>query len=478
MDIESVDISTLNTDPGNTRAHSERNFETIRKSLLAFGQRKPIVVGENNVVQAGNGTLEAARSLGWDKIDIVRSPLKDGLARAYAIADNRSGDAEVGSEWKDNLAEALASLQKDEGLDHLATGFTDAEIDALIAGMTEPGAAESHQELQERFGVPPFSVLDARQGYWQDRKRAWLAMGIQSELGRGGRVFGQDLMRGEHVVGGGPRPHGKDNRPVGESGRGRYEGGDCWKAAHAEDMSGTSIFDPVLCELVYLWFCPPGGKVLDPFAGGSVRGIVAAKLGRGYTGVELRVEQVEANNKQGEDIMRDGSPKWIVGDARRVADLAKADYDLVFTCPPYGDLEVYSDDPADLSTMSYAEFIKAWWEIIAASCAMLRDDRFACVVVGEFRDKKGMYRGFVGDTVAAFRAAGLELYNDAVLVTAVGSLPLRSARSFAASRKLGKTHQNVLVFVKGDPVAATSAVGEVEFGDVEELKADVEVPNG
>jgi DNA modification methylase len=69
-----------------------------------------------------------------------------------------------------------------------------------------------------------------------------------------------------------------------------------------EELTGTSIFDPVLCELAYSWFSPKGGIVLDPFAGGSVRGIVASKLGRQYIGVDLRAEQVAANRKQGDEL--------------------------------------------------------------------------------------------------------------------------------------------------------------------------------
>ena len=64
------------------------------------------------------------------------------------------------------------------------------------------------------------------------------------------------------------------------------------------EVSGTSIFDPVLCELVYRWFCPAGGALLDPFAGGSVRGIVASKLGLKYTGIDLSERQIAENRKQ------------------------------------------------------------------------------------------------------------------------------------------------------------------------------------
>jgi len=79
-------------------------------------------------------------------------------------------------------------------------------------------------------------------------------------------------------------------------------------------------------------------------------------------------------------------------------------------------------------------------------------------VVGEFRDKQGHYHNFVGDTVQAFQAAGFQYYNEAVLVTAIGSLPIRITKQFEAGRKLGKTHQNVLVFVKGNPKLATEKI--------------------
>jgi hypothetical protein len=232
--------------------------------------------------------------------------------------------------------------------------------------------------------------------------------------------------------------------------------------------TGTSIFDPVLCELAYRWFCPPGGLVLDPFAGGSVRGIVASKLGRRYVGMDLRPEQVIANKEQADAICGDPMPKWIIGDSRDISVLAEnVVADFVFSCPPYADLEVYSDNPRDLSTLEYDEFRKAYAAIIAATCAMLRDDRFACFVVGDVRDRKGFYRNFPAHTIEAFEAAGLRLYNEAILITAAGSLPIRAGKQFVATRKLGKTHQQVYVFCKGDPRKATEAVGEIEFGELE-----------
>lgn len=235
----------------------------------------------------------------------------------------------------------------------------------------------------------------------------------------------------------------------------------------AASQTGTSIFDPVLCELVYRWFCPPRGLILDPFAGGSVRGIVASKIGCQYVGIDLRPEQLDANRAQAATIC-DGDPyqpQWVEGDSQQLTALADGlSFDLVFSCPPYADLEQYSDDPRDLSTMEYAAFCDAYRTIVAQAVGLLKDNRFACYVVGDVRDDKGLYRGLPELTVDAFRAAGAAKYNDAVLVTAVGSLPIRVGKQFDASKKLGKTHQNVLVFIKGDPRAAAKACnGQLEL---------------
>ena len=133
--------------------------------------------------------------------------------------------------------------------------------------------------------------------------------------------------------------------------------------------------------------------------------------------------------------------------------------DFLFTCPPYYDLEMYGNDPRDLSVApSYAAFLEGYREVIMASMSLLVPNRFACIVVGNIRADDGSYRDLVGDTVDIFVDAGAKLYNEAILVTAVGSLPIRVGRQFEAGRKLGKTHQNVLVFVKGDWRKATAEI--------------------
>lgn len=238
--------------------------------------------------------------------------------------------------------------------------------------------------------------------------------------------------------------------------------------------SGTSIFDPTLCELLVRWFAPPDGLVLDPFAGGSVRGIVSAKLGRRYLGIELRAEQIAANREQAETICEVPLPEWVEGDSRDVLPALPEDVqaDFILSCPPYGDLECYSEDARDLSTLTLDEFREAYAEVVCKACARLKDHRFAAFVVGDYRDKDGLLVGFPSRTILAFEAAGLRLYNEAVLVTAAGSLPIRVGKMFTSSRKLGKTHQNVLVFVKGDPRLATEAIGAIEMGELAESETD------
>ena len=568
------------------------------------------------------------------------------------------------------------------------------EVDTALFGRDLLGSPIERLKkgaMAKAFLVPPFSVLNAREGWWQTRKRAWVSLGIKSEEGRK-----------ENLTYAGTAAAMFDHYRVKEGTR------------KSSDTSGTSVFDPVLCELVYRWFCPHGGQVVDPFAGGSVRGIIAAVLGMKYWGCDLQQKQVAANEKQAVQILgteqtygvgdvtpvqrinhkwlkRDdlcivhgarggkartcetlarkatkglttagsrSSPQvalvatmaanmglpcvvnvpegdistgpvrqaqkmgakviqhragyntviiarsreyakahkyteipfgmmceeaieetskqvvnlprnakrlvvpvgsgmtlsgvlwglvdneidmpvlgvrvganprkrldryappnwremvsfvdadekykehvaaniggidldpvyeakcvkyledddifwvvghrdpfvsttkaqWVCGDAMDVVKTApKAD--LIFTCPPYGDLERYSDDPRDISTMEYHTFLAAYKRIIHRAALRLKQDRFFAIVVGEFRDKRtGLYRNFVGETISACLEQGLGYYNEAVVLTSIGSLPIRAGNHFRVGRKLGKAHQNLLVFVKGDPKRAAKAI--------------------
>lgn len=629
----------------------------------------------------------------------------------------------------------LARLRQQFLDDPLPGGAAGAEGAAGVAPLSHPGA------LAERFLIPPFSVLDARQAPWKARKRAWRALGLTSELGRGQE--GDKTERQALVYGPPLQTYAvQDAKRAAEARDGRRYTWPEFLAAYPAvgAMPGDSIFDPVLCEVVYRWFSPPAAAVLDPFAGGSVRGLVAAALGRRYHGIDLSAKQVAANQDQwqalqpqlapllrlpathaigdpeartpieaaapywlkrddlfglggatgqkvrailalapgasglvtcgsrqstqiercalvaaalglpcrvhtasgeetpqtalaaaaGAEVLRhqpgrlsvlkaraaedaeargwclipwaleheaavrtmraqvppafpDGvrrlvicagsgmslagllwglrdhgqtlpvlavqvggalearldryapddwrqrveivpaavpyeqpceaqvgdvvldpiyeakcaaflqpgdllwliggrlappaapAPAWQAGDSRALDELLAPDYaaDLLFSCPPYADLERYSDDARDLSTMAYPAFLEAYRAILAAAARRLKPDRFACLVVADVRDGHGAYRNFVGDTVEACRAAGLALYNDAILLSPLGSAPMRAAGYFGPARKLVKVHQNVLVFVKGDARAATAACGP-PLGVLPHLEAALE----
>ena len=332
-----------------------------------------------------------------------------------------------------------------------------------VQGSLFPELLTQKLSLAGRFGVPPFSILDSSQSYWSERKGDWLALGIKSEVGR------KDNLLNLSVAANNPGFYAAKEREEKRIGRAltTEEFAEIYVPQDGA-YTGTSVFDPVLCELVYRWFCPAGGRVLDPFAGGSVRGIVAGVLGYDYKGFELRPEQVESNRAQLAEISQKApmqiQPVWFQGDSRRMEEHMdpRERFDLVFSCPPYFDLEVYSDDPADLSAMNWNEFRLAYNMIVARAVERLRGDRFAAWVVSEIRDKRtGLCRGLVQETVEAFEKAGCWLYNDAVLVSPVGGASIRAARIFQAGRKLVRRHQNVLVFFKGNPERIKELYGEV-----------------
>jgi DNA methylase len=191
-------------------------------------------------------------------------------------------------------------------------------------------------------------------------------------------------------------------------------------------------------------------------------------LGFPFVGVDVRADQVEANRETVKG--RDVSAQWVEGDSATIdTSFPGGVFDLVFTDPPYFNLEKYSGDERDGSThRTYRAFLAWYTGILIRAAAVLRDNRFMVIKIGEARDRRGAYTGIVGDTVRVLTDAGLLFYNDAILVTAVGSLPVRAGRVMSLSRKLGRTHQNVIVMYKGDPSAiGTNFPALAEAADLE-----------
>jgi DNA modification methylase len=145
MEVTRRLISDLTLDPGNARLHSQKNLDAIKASLTKFGQRKPIVINNKGVILAGNGTVEAAKALGWDHIEVATVPADwdEATARAYALADNRTAEL---AEWDENvLAKQLLDLL-DEEFDIEALGFELPEPEIT----PEPDDAPAITEVEHR----------------------------------------------------------------------------------------------------------------------------------------------------------------------------------------------------------------------------------------------------------------------------------------------------------------------------------------
>ena len=436
MNIVELRSAELKEYENNPRLN-DKAVEAVAESIKQFGFKVPIIIDRDNVIVAGHTRLKAARFLGMEYVPcIIADDLTEDQVKAFRLADNKTAEF---AEWDFS---ALEKELEEIEMDMTAFGFDD--LFEETSGFND-ALEENRETLQERFIVPPFSVLDTRQGYWQDRKKVWKQV-IKSGDGRDDALLGGGLKELAQKTG--------------------------------ADLTGTSIFDPVLCETLINWFCPKGGKVIDPFAGGSVRGLISVLLGNEYTGIDLSKKQIEANNdnysaiSNRKDFNGDPlrKPNWINDDSRNIDKIINEEYDFMLTCPPYADLEVYSNDPKDLSNMPYDEFISAYRDIISKTADKLKENAFAAIVVGDVRDKKGYYYNFVGDTINAMKDAGLKYYNECILIEQIATAAVRAGKQFSAWRKVVKTHQNVLIFVKGNEREISLSKYDYDMEDFEFLE--------
>lgn len=771
--IDLVPLEDVRPYVNNPKEHPEVQVGKIASSIDEFAWDQPIVVDETGEIVKGHGRYLSAKNLGIDRVPVIVNEYEsDAEKKAARIADNRTAE----SEWDDELLASELERIDEAGYELEETGFDDGEIDDLLDEL-DGGAGSGDLDfepgsLSRDFGIPPFSILDTRQGYWRDRAEEWRNLGLDEfgdTIGRDGGLLSGRGSEGSIMTGDWQDSVGKDSAELG----GNYD--------------GTSTFDPVLADLLYSWFSPDPDVVdgdvtiLDPFAGGPVRAVVAAVLGKRYVGVDINGEQVEANRSTWAEIVdpirgsfgptelpteldstpsttpieqhgdvwfkredkyvragvngskvrgyfhiadevedvqgitggiarvspnlswiaavgkrldvpvrlhtahgertrgmeiaeslgaevvqhepgymnqirkeakadaedRDGwvcmplagksdvahdlrveqveslrevedeiervvvpvgsgfsvggvlegvdrfdldvdvlgvsvgidpsdsldeyapsdweerddfelveseleyeetpeqttlegvpldpiyeakaipfvepgdlfwvvatretalppddprygittgehpdvptkdplvRPRWIEGDSAELPSVLEDsdvddvdDVDLVFSCPPYHDLEKYTDDPGDLSNMSWDEFRETYREVIEHSLDVLGEDRFAAFVVSDVRDRDGAYRGLPAETVRSFVDArdDVVLYNEAVLINEAASLPARARNMFEGGRKLGRQHQNVLVFFKGDPSPQNiaEALGEIEVPEsvIERVEGD------
>lgn len=523
MKVEKVNLKQVATNDENPRSITDTKFAKLVNNVLSFPKMlelRPIVISDEMKALGGNMRLRALQHISkmkpaelegllatipdytkatdgereavmqhwqsWLKKPtapvVYASTLTEQEQRRFIILDNVGfGDwdwDELANKWD---GEELG----DWGLDNWGAGDGWANGDMAGTGTGE-GNAEGEESgdagggdktkqgaLVKRFVVPPFSVLDARQGYWQERKKMWREL-----IGDIGESRNDILLCSNELKYRDLYQKSQEHRK--KLGISFSEYLDKYVTDEVKEReletvvgSGVSLFDPVLSEICCKWFTPKqGAKIFDCFAGDTQKGFVFGACGYEFIGIELRQEQVDVNN----DVIKDRNLpiKYICDDGQNVAKYIEHDsQDMLFSCPPYYDLEVYSDMPNDASNQgTYEDFLLILRNAYKAAIGCLKQNRFAVIVVGDVRNKKtGFYYNFIDDVKRIFSENGMPLYNEMILVDMCATTALRASR-YMDFRKVGKTHQNVLVFYKGDTKQIKSEFPPIELTDEE--KNDIE----
>lgn len=409
---ETAKIKDLKKAAYNPRSMSEKEMKKLMASIEANGLVQPIIVNHDWTIIGGHQRVEACRRLGWEEITIWRVNIQDkGQEKALNLALNK-----ISGQFEElELRKILEELAERDML--ISSAFEQKELERL----RWKHSIELHRKLIDDYIIPPFSIFDCKQGYWQKRKKDWI-----DKIGDSGEGRPKDLI----------------------------SGGLQQLAERKGNLCGTSIFDPVLAEVCYTWFVDKGGNIADPFAGGNTRGLVASLLGYNYIGTDVSKEQVQANRKRAEDLKEKGAHWEIDTGANLTKHTGKGWADLIFTCPPYFDLEQYDpDNEQDISNCAtYADFLKQYEAILTETHAAAKANAWAVIVIGNVRDKNGRMIDLSGDTIRAMEKAGWQFHNEAVLATSIASAAIRAGRTFDATKKVTRIHQNILFFAKGKEV--------------------------
>lgn len=428
-------ITDLVPNPKNPRTITEKTLNGLRQSLKDNGYTHRIIVDKHNKILSGH-----ARWLVM-KADDPNAVIEVLVAQRELTAQEEK-DAILGHNVLGGIWDIEAAQMNFEPLD-----WQKYDLVFDLDDLGEVGSGDKKENtgvkgsLAEDFLVVPASVLNTRDGAWQDRKRIWVEKIGDNGESREGKLDIANKFNEERF---------------GNAG---------------SNFNSVSILDPVLAEIMCKWFLPTTGQcnVCDPFAGDTVFGFVAGTLGHKFTGIELRPDQAKLNNERGNPV----NATYICDDGQNIAQHIPAEsQDMVFSCPPYFDLEKYSDDPKDASNQKeYADFLKILTNALTGAVQCLKNNRFAVVVMSNVRDHKGgAYYDICGDIVRCMQNNGLMLYNEFILVNALGTGAVRG-RNNMRTRKNIRTHQEVLVFYKGkNPTKEIPT----EFAEIKCAEADTD----
>lgn len=445
-------MNEIKFDKRNYRKHDKKNKSLIKKSLEKFGAGRSIVVDAEGEIIGGNGVYEQAQKLGLktkivetdgsELVVVKRTDLKtdDEKRKALAVMDNSISDT---SEFD---------------LELLTADFTVDELEDFGIELPEEEECEKDEEkgnINEDFIIFPCSILDQSNSKWQERKKYWIKrLNINNNVNsREGKLYKNVMTKYPKTYKCYLEFKHKNNEQLSfKEFVEKFNPPEFEKDKQKIFAKGVSVFDPVLSELSCKWFSPYlGGKIFDCFAGDCFKGLVFALCGYEFTGIELRQEQVDDNINFCKKFLN-LNLKYICDDGQNVDKyLQEESQDLLFSCPPYYNLEIYSNLPNDASNQKdYCDFLKILDNAYSKSIKILKDNRFAVIVVGNIRDKKGFYYNFINDIINIFNKNGMFLLNELILKEAI-SCRCFSSRLLFKSRKIVKIHQNILVFYKGNP---------------------------
>ena len=430
MKVENRKLDELIPYEKNAKKHNKTQISNVAESIRQYGFVQPIVVDRNSVIVIGHCRALAAQKLGMEEVPCVCvDELTPEQVNALRLVDNKSNE----SEWDfDILPDELAELDLSDFDFDFGIEDEEEKNEILEDEVPEVDEKKAVKTLREKFIVPPFGVIDTRKGEYQKRKKAWKAIIKDNGEARGLNNTGKTAL--------------------------------C-KNMISKNLSDVSLLDPVLSEIICSWFSPDGQSVcIDCFAGDTVFGCVSGYLGNIFVGVELRKEQADFNNEHTNE-----NATYYCDDGRNIRKYVEDNSaDLLFSCPPYFDLEVYSDLPNDASNQeTYEDFYKILDEAFAEAVKCLKENRFAVVVASDIRGKDGKYYDFCGDIKNTFSKNGFGLYNEFILYTSNVSGYMRASKQFGEFRKMIKDYQNVMVFYNGDHKQIPKYFSKIEVANIE-----------
>lgn len=213
-----------------------------------------------------------------------------------------------------------------------------------------------------------------------------------------------------------------------------------------------SKFSYGLSEFVIKYWSEPGDVVLDPFMGWGIRGVVASLLGRQYIGFDISQEMFDIANKfitqaRGASLLPLGQVDLYNGDGIALTPIHDSSIDLIFTCPPYFDREKYpGDEERQLSKVKgYTEFLSLIKEALANSYRVLKSDKFAVWVVGDWRD--GKYYLFHNDLINMAQEVGFDIW-DVIISKLRSPFAHKQIGKCERMRYTSKIHEYIIVMKK------------------------------